>query len=139
MRIFGDLVPPRDQLVGDRWPGAPGFGMHRFVSIAAFVRNPAERPAIRHAHRYRPARSRHARRKERSGREDVAYIRKHFGLTVAVEKSGIKPHPVAIDLQVRSRAFNERFHGAFHGPFSWDFYDFPPRFAAMSLLFPNAG
>jgi hypothetical protein len=60
--------------------------MVRLIAIAAFVRNPAERPAIGHPHRHRLSGPGHAGRVDRRLPEDFAQCGEQLTLGDAVEK-----------------------------------------------------
>src|SRR5262245_4935785 len=71
--------------------------MGRLVAVARFIRVPAERSAIGHAHRHRLAAVRHARGVERRARDDVAdrgeqaFLRGSIEVTGAEHAVGFKP------------------------------------------------
>ena len=74
MRIAAELAPRSQDDVRNRRPRLAGFRMRRLIAIAArLVGHPAERAAIRHAHRHRLAGARHARHVKRRGRDDRAH------------------------------------------------------------------
>src|SRR5260370_5474905 len=64
-RPRSDDRPGFDQRRRHRRPAASGFRMRRLIAVAAFVGDPAERPAVAHHDRERLAGARHPRPKER--------------------------------------------------------------------------
>jgi hypothetical protein len=86
----GDRAPQFQERGRDRRPGHAGLRTRGLVAIAAFVGDPAKRPAIRHAHAERPPRLRHARREERRRLQNLAHGRLQFHLAVAVKVARIE-------------------------------------------------
>jgi hypothetical protein len=62
MPVTRERRPQGEQNVRDGRPRQAGRGMRRLITVARFIRHPAERAAIGHAHGQRLAASRHARR-----------------------------------------------------------------------------
>src|SRR5689334_10593762 len=96
--------------------------MERHIAIAALVRNPAERTAIRHVDRQRPAGFWHARGEQRRSRQYAAEGGEHGKLRVAAEIARIEPQPASANLQTGLRVtlqIHERVSGRISGPVSW--------------------
>ncbi len=113
------LVPQIQQPARHRRPGQPGFGMRGLIAVAAvLVRYPAKRPAVAHAHRERLAGARHARHKQRRGREHGPQLGKQSYLLGDAEiarqvpetgqyahvnpRGASPPWPLHLDQQARS-------------------------------------
>src|SRR5262249_17913315 len=52
--IAGEVVPCVDERLRYRRPRLASVGMVRLIAVAALVRDPAKRPAVRHAYCERP-------------------------------------------------------------------------------------
>ena len=89
MRIAAEVVPQFQQHVRYRRPRVPDHGMRRLVTVAAIlVRDPSERPAIRHAHAHFLARARHPGREQRCCGNDRANILDERALRVGGKTMG---------------------------------------------------
>src|ERR1044072_1978542 len=92
--------------------------METLIAIAVLVRNPAERPTIRHPDRQRPPGSWHARGNQRRFRQYAANGGEHSKLRVAAEIAGVKPQAAGANLQTRLQVILQ-IHGLFAALVCW--------------------
>src|SRR4029077_18962195 len=105
VRVSRNRIPYGGDRCRYRRPGPAGLRMHRLIAVAALVRGPAERPAIRHEHCARNGRFRHPRRGERRRHQALFNRRQHRPLAVAVEIAGIDAQSGDVCRRVHFRAF----------------------------------
>src|SRR6185312_3363708 len=93
MRIAAEFIPGRKQDRRNRRPRLRGLRMGRRVPIAARIRDPTQRSAVRHPHRKRPPGHRHARREQRRCRKHLAQRGEQLDLAAAIQIARIEAKP----------------------------------------------
>ena len=134
MAVTAELVPRRNQHIEHRRPSLFGDGMVGFIAVARLIGDPAERTAIGHPHRHRPARLRHAGRKQQRRCKNLLQCGDQRHLRAAVKIAGVKPQTCST-LEPRRAVVSSAVLPA--GIIV--FYHSAAYRAPLSLLLPQAG